>query len=233
MLHFKYWTGRHRRVRPPRLYWRWIVERNGGQQAITPADHARKRDVPPRPVPVAASQLPRAVASRREGSMLQLKTSKLAAPCPDTTPLSLPAPTAPRQGDGAPSPARPLGSWNDETLAEVAQATARATVELEAAWPPRHPVDEIEAENSEQTTNESSIETPTTAAPARSWVKPLGVWAPGAGARSAVRQRNAKRIDMGTFQTQTVGPLRRRPLGCRAHRDDRGPRPRAGHHPPR
>jgi hypothetical protein len=124
--------------------------------------------------------------------MLQLKTSKLAAPCPDTTPLSLPAPTAPRQGDGAPSPARPLGSWNDETLAEVAQATARATVELEAAWPPRHPVDEIEAENSEQTTNESSIETPTTAAPARSWVKPLGVWAPGAGARSAVRQRNAK-----------------------------------------
>jgi hypothetical protein len=201
MLHFKYWTGgRNRLARPPRPFgrrWRWIVEGDGGRQAIAPADGARKRDVPPRPVPVAASHLPlRAVASHRGGSR-HLKAPKLAAPCPDTAPLSLPAFSAPRQGDGAPNPARPLGPWNDETLAEVAQATARATVALEAAWPPRHTIDDIqqiEAEltHSEQTADESSNETPTTAAPARSWVKSLAVWAPGAGTRSAVRQRNAK-----------------------------------------
>ena len=111
-------------------------------------------------------------------------------PCADTAPLSLPAPSAPRQGDGAPNPARTLGWWNDETQAEVAQAT----VALEAAWPPNHPADDIqqiEQTDSEQTANELSIESPTTAAPARSWVKPLTVWSPG-GSRSAVRQRSAK-----------------------------------------
>ncbi len=127
--------------------------------------------------------------------MLHSEPSRVAASCADTAPLSLLAPSAPRQGDGAPTQARTLGWWNDETQAEVAQATARAMVALEAAWPPNHPADDIqqiEAEqaDSEQTANESSIETPTTA-PARRWVKPLAVWAPG-GSRSAVRQCNAK-----------------------------------------
>ena len=119
--------------------------------------------------------------------MFHSKPSR-SAPCPDTAPLSLPAPNAPSQGESAPNLARALGSWNDETLAEVAEAT----VALEAAWPPNHPTDEIEAKHadSEQTADQSSIETRTTA-PARSWVKPLAVWAPGRS-RSAVRQRNPK-----------------------------------------
>ena len=119
--------------------------------------------------------------------MFHSKPSR-SAPCPDTAPLSLPAPNAPSQGESAPNLARALGSWNDETLAEVAEAT----VALEAAWPPNHPTDEIEAKHadSEQTADQSSIETRTTA-PARSWVKPLAVWAPRES-RSAVRQRNPK-----------------------------------------
>jgi hypothetical protein len=123
--------------------------------------------------------------------MFYAKPSTGAASCDDTAPLSLPAPSAPDQGDGEPNPARTLGWWNDETLAEVAQAT----VALDAAWPPNHPADDIqqiEQADSEQTADEWSIEIPTFA-PARSWVKPLAVWAPG-WPRSVVRQRNAKSV---------------------------------------
>jgi hypothetical protein len=123
--------------------------------------------------------------------MFYSKPSGGAASCADTAPLSLPAPGAPYQGDSAPSRARRLGWWNDETLAEV----ALETVALEAAWPLNNPADDIqqiEAEqaDSEQTADEWSIETPTIA-PARSWVKSLAVWGRG-GSRSAVRLRNAK-----------------------------------------
>ncbi len=98
------------------------------------------------------------------------------------------------EGDGA------LGLWNDETLAEVAQATARATVALEAAWPP-----EAEQAYSEQTADESSLETPTTA-PARGWVKPLAVWAPeGRDRRFANATRN-RRLPLGSARPASPSP---------------------------
>jgi hypothetical protein len=120
-----------------------------------------------------------------EGSMFYAKPSRVASSCVDTATLSLPAPSAPHQGDGAPNSA-----WNDEMIAEVAQAT----VAPGGAWRSNHPADDIqqredEQADSEQTADESSIEAPTTA-PVHSWVKPLAVWAPG-GSRSAVRQCNA------------------------------------------
>ena len=46
--------------------------------------------------------------------MFYAKPSSVAAACVDTATLSLPAPSAPHQGDGAPNPA-----WNDEMMAEV------------------------------------------------------------------------------------------------------------------
>jgi hypothetical protein len=123
--------------------------------------------------------------------MFYSKPSGGAASCADTAPLSPPAPSGPYRGDGARNPARAFGWWNDETLVEMALATAA----LEAAWPLNHPADELqqlEAEqaDSEQTADEWSIET-STIAPARSWVKSLAVWAPGVS-RSALRQRHAK-----------------------------------------
>jgi hypothetical protein len=48
-----------------------------------------------------------------EGSMFYAKPSRVASSCVDTATLSLPAPSAPHQGDGAPNPA-----WNDEMMAE-------------------------------------------------------------------------------------------------------------------
>ena len=130
--------------------------------------------------------------------MLHSMPSGGAASCADTAPLSLPAPSPPDQGAGAPNPARTLGWWNDETLAEV----ALATVALEAAWPLNHPADDvrqIEQEDSEQTADEWSIETPTIA-PARSWVKPLAVWVPeGRDRRFASATRN-RRLPLGPAQ---------------------------------
>ena len=117
--------------------------------------------------------------------MFYAKPSSVAAACVDTATLSLPADSAPHQGDGAPNPA-----WNDEMMAEAAQAAPPR----EAAWPSNHLAADIQIEaeqaDSEQTADESSIEAPTTA-PAHSWVKPLAVSAPG-GSLSAVRERNTE-----------------------------------------
>ena len=64
--------------------------------------------------------------------MFYAKPSRDAAPGADTAPLDLPAPSAPSQGDGAPNLARTFGWWNDETLAEVALATASLLASIQS-----------------------------------------------------------------------------------------------------
>lgn len=104
--------------------------------------------------------------------MLCDKPSEVATSYADTAPLSLPAPSAPCQGDSVPNPARTLGGCND----------------------------------SEQTADRGRTETPTIA-PARSWVKPLRVWAPGAGLdrRFASATRN-RRLRLGPAQSASPSP---------------------------